>query len=109
MVFRPVAVPGIQPFDDQRIVLGSAKDTFCFLAGRRYEYLAAAFPDGNDAARGSVTSWQNMRPAGFQLAAMNGTCAPLDRDGLLPATNISWFEAVQSAQLYGEWLLSKRP
>ena len=49
MVFQPLPYPGIQPFDDQRIVLGSAEETIGFLAGRRYEYLAAAFPDGNDA------------------------------------------------------------
>ena len=45
------SVPGIQPFDDQRIVLGSAEETIGFLAGRRQPDLAAVFPDGNDAAR----------------------------------------------------------
>ncbi|CAO3357819.1 hypothetical protein [Azospirillum palustre] len=105
MTFRPVAVVGNRPFDDQQIGLGSAEEKTGYLGGPRLDYIGAAFPDpANSNRRFFYIGKYEVSAA--QAMAFGTPCSPLDAAGLLPATDLSWFDAVAFANRYSEWLLA---
>lgn len=104
MVFRPVDIPGTGLFADQQLALGSADEQFGYLSGRRLENIAAAFApsSGTNRSRYYIAKYETTVA---QMAALQGNCPDISRDTILPATNVSWFEAVACADTYSQWLI----
>ncbi|MBP2295255.1 formylglycine-generating enzyme family protein [Azospirillum rugosum] len=103
MAFRPVAVIGGRPFDDQPVSLGSADETIGYLGGPRVDHVGAPFPDPKNPER-RLYYIGKYEVSAAQLAALGPTCPTIDPASLLPATNISWFDTVTAANRYSEWL-----
>lgn len=105
MTFRPVAVIGNRPFDDQQVGLGSAEERTGYLGGPRLDYIGASFPDPANPNR-RLFYIGKYEVSAAQAAAFGASCSPLEPAGLLPATDLSWFDAVVFANRYSEWLLT---
>lgn len=104
MVFRRIDVPHESALADRKIVVGGTDERFAFAEGSRYDYIDGAFGDPKDKTR-RFYYLAKYEITELQLKAITGTCATPERAGLRPATGTTWFDAVQAAQLYTEWLL----
>ncbi|HKU94032.1 MAG TPA: SUMF1/EgtB/PvdO family nonheme iron enzyme [Vineibacter sp.] len=104
MVFRRIDVPHESALADRKIVVGGTDERFAFAEGSRYDYIDGAFGDAKDKTR-RYYYLAKYEMTDLQLKALAGTCGTADRAGLRPATGTTWFDAVQAAQLYTEWLL----
>lgn len=104
MVFRRIDVPHEAALADRKIVVGGTDERFAFAEGSRYDYIDGAFSDARDKGRRSyyLAKYETTE---LQMKALAGTCVAPTRGGLRPATGMTWFDAVQAAQLYTEWLL----
>ncbi|PJK27715.1 formylglycine-generating enzyme family protein [Minwuia thermotolerans] len=105
MAFRKVNVPGSGALDDYRVTLGSHETDRGFAEYRRIAWLAGAF-----AAAGGGGSRHyylgKYEVTAMQRAALGETCPDAANPDLeLPATEISWAEAMLFAERYSEWLL----
>lgn len=104
MVFRRIDVPHEAPLADRKIVVGGTDERFAFAEGSRYDYIDGAFGDPRDKTR-RFYYLAKYETTELQMKALAGTCTTPERGGLRPATGMTWFDAVQAAQLYTEWLL----
>ncbi len=103
MVFRRVDVPR-EGSARRRIVIGGDDPRFEYAEASREEYVEGAFTDRSDAHR-RYYYIAKYEITALQLAALNGECETPGRELMKPAVRTTWFDAVQAAQLYSEWLL----
>lgn len=103
MVFRRVDVPR-EGSARRRIVIGGDDPRFQYAEASREEYVEGAFTDRGDAHR-RYYYIAKYEITALQLAALNGDCETPSRELIKPAVRATWFDAVQAAQLYSEWLL----
>lgn len=108
MAFRPVAIPGRDWLDDRPVELGQADESRGYKEGRRLTHLAGAFSaDGEVARHYYIAKYETTRD---QYAALSAdTCPTPGMRGRLPVTEVSWFDAVDYARRYTEWLLTEAP
>jgi Sulfatase-modifying factor enzyme 1 len=105
MAFQKVIVPvdASDPLADRRVRLGQSLDRTGFS-----DYLRPAFLRGpfTDAVAGAtyyyIARYELTRG---QYRALRGDCAPPSRRDRLAQGGLSWFEAVNVARRYSEWLL----
>lgn len=105
MTFRPVAVPSGGALDDYRVTLGSHETDRGYAEYRHVAWLAGAFPADEDSGqrRFWLAKYETTR---MQAAALGGECPDSANPDLeLPATEISWAEAMSFAERYSAWLL----
>jgi hypothetical protein len=103
MVFRRVDVPR-EGSARRRIVIGGEDPRFAYAEASREEYVEGAFTDRGDRHR-RFYYIAKYEITALQLAAINGACGTPTRELMKPAVRTTWFDAVQAAQLYSEWLL----
>src|SRR5262249_15055915 len=103
MVFRRVDVPR-EGSPRRRIVIGGDHPRFEHADASRDEYVEGAFTDPCDAHRRCYYI-AKFEITALQLAALSGECVAPSRELMKPAVRTTWFDAVQAAQLYSEWLL----
>lgn len=103
MVFRRVDVPR-EGSPRRRIVIGGDDPRFQYAEASREEYVEGAFTDRADRHR-RYYYIAKYEITALQLAAINEDCETPDRALMKPAVRTTWFDAVQAAQLYSEWLL----
>ena len=103
MVFRRVDVPR-EGSTRRRIVIGGDDPRFEYAEANRAEYVEGAFSDRGDRHR-RYYYIAKYEITALQLAAINGACETPARELMKPAVRTTWFDAVQAAQLYSEWLL----
>jgi hypothetical protein len=108
MTFRPVEIPSGDLLDDRPVELGHADAERGYKEGRRLSHLAGAFSDGQSAVRRYyIAKYETTLD---QYAALTGaSCADPTPRGRQPATEVSWFDAVDFARRYTEWLLANAP
>ncbi len=104
MVFRRIDVPR-EGSTRRRIVIGGDDPRFQYAEASREEYVEGAFTDRADAHRLRYYYIAKYEITALQLAALNGDCETPSRELMKPAVRATWFDAVQAAQLYSEWLL----
>jgi formylglycine-generating enzyme required for sulfatase activity len=105
MVFRRVEVPRPDPKRQRSlVVLGSDDPRYAVSEGSREEPIEGAFTDRGDPKR-RYFYLAKYETTALQMAALRGDCATPARERLLPATGVTWFEAVQASQNYAEWLM----
>ncbi len=112
VAFRPVEIPGADWLDDRPVELGQTDESRGYKEGRRLSHLAGAFSataskPGGAARRYYIAKYETTRD---QYAALTApTCHQPNMRGRLPATELSWFDAVDYSRRYTEWLLTKAP
>ena len=105
MVFRRVSVPSGGRLDDHKVTLGSYEETRGYAEYRLDAWLAGGFSGASNAGERHyfIGKYEVTR---MQHAALGEDCPdPLDPDGELPATGVTWAEIVLFAERYSEWLV----
>lgn len=93
------------PLDDKRVSLGTDRgDGRGYIEFWRTDYVAGPFAD--DAGRYYLLGKYEVTTAQFQAVfAENGTCPDVSGyEALMPASAISWFDAIDFTRRYTNWL-----
>lgn len=108
MVFRPVEIPSDNLLDDRPVELGQTDAQRGYKEGRRLSHLAGPFTGPQSATRRYyIAKYETTRD---QYAALTAdSCPKPSMAGRLPATDVSWFDGVDYARRYTEWLLANAP
>ncbi|SAI39087.1 gliding motility-associated lipoprotein GldK [Bordetella ansorpii] len=111
LVFRKVTVSTAGPLDDKAITVGHETDVFPFVEQRRPAHIAGSFTDQGkkSAPRYFLIAKYELNTLQYQaLQTLEGAgaqaCPTPSRTLQLPITGISWFEAMQAANVYSVWL-----
>jgi hypothetical protein len=106
MTFRRVDTPTEGPLDDRRVLLGSDSEDRGYAEGPVFADIAGGFTDPDGSGRHYWIGKYEVTAA--QLAAL-GECPELAPALRLPATEITWADAVAFADAYTGWLLANAP
>ncbi len=105
MVFRRIEVPTEAQLKVRKFVMGGDDPRFGTTEARREEFVEGSFTDRADPKR-RYYYLAKYELSQLQLDAIAGKCAEPARAAMKPATAQTWFDAVQVAQRYTEWLLA---
>jgi hypothetical protein len=109
MAFRPVEVPSNGWLSDWPVELGQVDPQQGYKEGRRAAHIAGAFTDpANDQRRFYYLAKYEATQDQYAVVAASD-CPEPSAEGRLPKTEVSWFEAVNFAARYSEWLLQNAP
>lgn len=103
LVFRIIKTNTHKPLEDTTITLGGNKEQDGFAEYATPNYIAGGFVD-NKKERYFLLAKYEITEAQYQ-SVMTEKCSTPNMKGLLPITNISWFDAIAFTQKYNEWLL----
>ncbi|WP_164855519.1 formylglycine-generating enzyme family protein [Bordetella avium] len=109
LVFRKIVVPAAGPLDDLPINVGQESENFAFLEQRRIAHIAGSFTEQGSKARYYLMAKYELTQQQYQaLQTLTGeaakSCPTPSRNGMLPLSDIGWFDAAQLAHLYNIWL-----
>lgn len=106
MAFQRVDVPldATDPLSDRRMRLGQSGTRAGYADYLRPAYLRGSFRD--DDGEGTYYFVGRYELTRGQYRALKGDCEAPDRKDRLAQGNLSWFEAVDLARTYTEWLLA---
>lgn len=110
MAFRIVHTDTKKPLEDKPIILGDDSSEQGFSEHATPNYISGSFPDkGGD--RYFLMGKYEVSQLQYDsiMKGIDGECPKANMKGRLPATNISWFEAVHFTKRYSEWLLANHP
>ena len=108
MTFRRVNVPSTGVLGDEPIHLGSHQTEHGYAEYRRKDWLAGAFDNVDRSGRHYFIGKYEV--TAMQYAAFHERCPDHeDPDLELPATELSWAEAMLFAERYSEWLVNNAP
>ncbi len=101
---RRIDVESTGFLDDRRIRVGLRQESLSYKEDSRFDYVAGSFVSSEEQ---SVRHYYigKYELTQLQLAALKGTCDDPSTKLRVPAVAISWFEAIETAQTYSEWLL----
>ena len=108
MTFRRVNVPSAGILGDEPVHLGSHQTEYGYVEYHRKAWLAGAFDD-DDVDRSGRRHYLigKYEVTAMQFAVFDEQCLdPHDPDLELPATELSWAEAMLFAERYSEWLVN---
>ena len=109
MAFQRVdtPVPADDPIGDRTVQLGLGDTTAGFVSYLRRAHLRGGFTGetGSD-AHYFIGRYEVTRD---QLAALRGECPKPSMRGRVPASGLSWFDAVDAARRMTEWLRAEAP
>ena len=104
MVFRKVTLPLQKALDDLPIVLGSQQEDWGVLEGTYEMHVAGSFTETSvGAGRYYLMGKYEVSTLQYE-ALMKNNCLPANTKNRLPKTALSWFDAVQFADRYSQWL-----
>ncbi len=109
MAFQRVATPVApdDPLADRRVRLGAGQPETGYVDYLRQDHLRGSFTDGASGETWFYVARYELTQ--LQARALRGDCATPDLRGTLPATGLSWFEAVDLGRRYSEWLRQEAP
>ncbi|MAU62607.1 MAG: hypothetical protein CMI62_17970 [Parvibaculum sp.] len=103
-VFRRIAVESTGFLDDRRVRVGLRQENVAYKEDPRFDYVSGSFVlSGEESARYYYIGKYELTR--LQYAALLGECEKPSTALRLPATELSWFDAVDASRLYSEWLL----
>jgi formylglycine-generating enzyme required for sulfatase activity len=118
MVFRAVRVALGDALDDERALFGDPEVTDSYakaITGPWWGEVAGAFPgseDGSGVSTFYIGKYEVTRPQMAAISGLDEGCAQADEalsgiEGtrVLPATGVSWIEAMAFADRYSRWLI----
>ncbi len=103
MVFRPIAVASTGLLDDARVRVGRTENRVGYKEDTRLEFISGTFPVQQPLSL-RVFYIGKYEVTKAQFAAISGTCKTPRTPDRVPATGMSWYDAVGAAQTYTEWL-----
>lgn len=104
MAFRKIATDTQKPLEDKAIILGSDADSDGYAEHATKNYIGGGFADKNG-GRYFLMGKYEVNTLQYRVV-MDGECPTANLKGRLPATSLSWFDAVAFANKYSEWLLA---
>lgn len=103
MVFRVVGTGTKDPLEDKSIVLGSDDSPEGYASHTMPSYIAGGFVNKNKERYFLMAKYEVSK---MQYDAVMGkNCPSASADAAKPATNVSWFDAVEFTRKYSEWLM----
>lgn len=106
MVFRRIDIPVAGPLDDLPVTLGQDGGEWGFVEHSYPTFIAGSFTDPNK-GKGRYYLMAKYELTALQYQAlMDGSCPTTSRKLSVPATGISWFDAVNVTDKYNQWLRS---
>lgn len=104
MVFRRVEIPMADPLDDMPITLGQDGGDWGVIEHSYPAFIAGSFSEPKkNKGRYYLMAKYELTTLQYQ-ALTEGTCPTPSRKLSLPATGMSWFDAVTAADKYNQWL-----
>lgn len=104
MVFRRVEIPMAGPLDDMPITLGQDGGDWGVIEHSYPTFIAGSFTEAKK-GQGRYYLMAKYELTTLQYQALTGSsCPPPSRKLSLPATGMSWFDAVNAADKYNQWL-----
>lgn len=104
MAFRRVEIPLSGPLEDMPITLGQDGGEWGFIEHSYPAFIAGSFSEEKkEKGRYYLMAKYELTTLQYQ-ALMEGTCPIPSRKLSLPATGMSWFDAVAAADKYNQWL-----
>lgn len=109
MAFQKVTVPveAADPLADRRLRLGQTSDATGYSDYLRPAFLRGGFEDPQTGTTHYFIARYELTAG--QMRVLGGDCDPPDRADRLAQGGLSWFDAVQVARRYTEWLLQSAP
>lgn len=106
MAFRRVEIPLSGPLDDLPITLGQDSGDWGVIEHSYPAFIAGSFTESKKGkGRYYLVAKYELTTLQYQ-ALTEGTCPTPSRKLSLPATGMSWFDAVATADKYNQWLRS---
>ena len=109
MAFQRVdtPVPADDPIGDRAVQLGLGNTESGYVDYLRRAFVRGGFSgESGTAAHYFIGRYELTRD---QLAALRGRCPKPSPRGALPASGLSWFDAVEAARMMTEWLRAEAP
>ncbi|MBU9834624.1 SUMF1/EgtB/PvdO family nonheme iron enzyme [Rahnella sp. L72c] len=104
MAFRRVEIPLTGPLDDLPITLGQDSGDWGVIEHSYPAFIAGSFTESKK-GKGRYYLMAKYELTTLQYQALTeGTCPTPSRKLNLPATGMSWFDAVTAADKYNQWL-----
>lgn len=104
MAFRRVAIPVADPLDDMPVTLGQDGGDWGVIEHSYPAFIAGSFSEAKkDKGRYYLVAKYELTTLQYQ-ALMEGSCPTPSRKLSIPATGMSWFDAVTAADKYNRWL-----
>ena len=109
MAFQRVdtPVPAGDPIGDRTVQLGLGTTESGYADYLRRAFIRGGFSGGNGAAAHYFIGRYELTRD--QLAALRGPCPKPSPLGAVPASGLSWFDAVEAARAMTEWLRAEAP
>lgn len=106
MAFRRIDIPVASPLDDLPITLGQDGGEWGVIEHSYPAFIAGSFADSSKGkGRYYLMAKYELTALQYQTL-MEGNCPTPSRKLSIPATRMSWFEAVTAADKYNQWLRS---
>ncbi|KAE9535385.1 SUMF1/EgtB/PvdO family nonheme iron enzyme [Ursidibacter arcticus] len=105
MVFRVIKTNTNKPLDDTKITLGgnsNEEDNYAQYATPAY--IAGSFSDQSKERYFLIGKYE-VTEAQYNAVMKGEQCTAPNMKGVMPITNVSWFDAVEFSRKYSEWLL----
>ncbi|WEE00021.1 formylglycine-generating enzyme family protein [Taylorella equigenitalis] len=110
MAFRMVHTDTKKPLEDKPIILGDDTSEQGFSEHATPNYISGSFSDKAGDRYFLMGKYEvSQLQYDSVMKGIDGQCPTANMKGRLPATNISWFEAVHFTKKYTEWLLANHP
>ncbi|MCS3431096.1 formylglycine-generating enzyme family protein [Klebsiella sp. BIGb0407] len=104
MVFRRIEIPMDSPLDDLPVTLGEDSGEWGVIEHSYPAFIAGSFNNGKQ-GKGRYYLMAKYPLTALQYQALTeGTCPTVSRKLNIPATGMSWFDAVSVADKYNQWL-----
>lgn len=109
MAFQKVTVPvdASDPLADRRVRLGQTTDQTGYSDYLRPEFLRGPFSDAETGTTHFYIARYELTQGQYRV--LKGDCSPTGRSDRLAQGGLSWFRAVEAAQLFSGWLYVNRP
>jgi len=109
MAFQRVTVPvdAADPLADRRVRLGQTGDATGYSDYLRPAFLRGGFNDPDTGTTHYFIARYELTEG--QMRALSGDCSTPSRADRLAQGGLSWFDAIQVARRYSEWLLRNAP
>ena len=104
MTFRRVETPTDGPLDDRRVLLGASNEERGYAEGPVFADVAGGFYDADGGGRHYWIGKYEVTEA--QAAALAGDCTAMNPGLRLPATEVTWSDAIALADAYTGWLMA---
>lgn len=107
MAFRVVKTNTKSPLEDQAIILGNESGEQSYAEHSTPNHISGSFTEKSD--RYFLMGKYEVTTDQYNAVMKDGQCTEPTMKGLIPITNISWFDAVAFSNKYNEWLMKNHP